>query len=244
MKRLDYEIKESPRAKHVRLKVSLYDASLVVVVPQGFDRECIPEVLQEKRSWIERARRSVVEQRRMVGTEPPVGRPESVLLRALEEEWSVEYRPSRSLRLAAAENGDHALLIRGQVDDIEACRKAVGEWVKVKARAHLVPWVLAVSRAQELPISRVAVRAQRTCWATCSTRRTISVNRKLLFLPARLVEYVFIHELCHTVHMDHSRKFWGMVAERARDYKDYEAELRTAWRYVPTWLGQNGASHR
>ncbi len=244
MKLLDYEIKESPRAKHVRLKVSLYDASLVVVVPQGFDRECIPEVLQEKRSWIERARRSVVEQRQLAGSEPPVARPERIHLRAVDEEWSVDYRSLVSPRLTAAENGNRTLLIRGNVGDTEACRKAVGEWVKAKARTHLVPWVLAVSRTQDLPISRVVVKAQRTCWATCSTRRTISVNRKLLFLPARLVEYVFIHELCHTVHMDHSRKFWGLVAERAPDYKEREAELHTAWRFVPTWLGQNGAAHR
>lgn len=242
MKLLEYEVKESPRAKHVRLKVSLYDASLVVVVPRGFDRECIPEVLREKRSWIERARRSVVEQRQMVGAEPAAARPERICLRALEEEWAVAYRPLCTPRLVAAENGDHTLLVRGDVDDVEACRKVVGEWVKGKARCHLVPWVLGVSEAQGLSVSRVMVKAQRTCWATCSTRGTISVNRKLLFLPPRLVEYVFIHELCHLVHMNHSRDFWGLVAERASDYKEREAELRTAWRYVPAWLGPNGAS--
>jgi predicted metal-dependent hydrolase len=240
MNSLDYEIKESPRAKHVRLKVSLYDASLVVVVPQGFDRECIPEVLQEKRSWIERARRSVVEQRRLVEVEPPAERPEQLHLRAVGEDWAVEYCRLMSGRLTAAENGGHIVVVRGDVGDVEACRKVVGEWVKGKARAHLVPWLHGVSRAQDLPISRAVVKAQRTCWATCSTYKTISINRKLLFLPARLVEYVFIHELCHTVHMNHSREFWRLVGERAADYKEREAELRTAWRYVPTWLGQNG----
>jgi len=240
MNLLDYEIKESPRAKHVRLKVSLYDASLVVVVPQGFDRECIPEVLQEKRSWIERARRSVVEQRQLAGAESPVERPESVHLRAVGEDWLVEYRRLVNGRLAAAENGNHTLVVRGDVGDVEACRKVVGEWVKGKARAHLVPWLHTVSRAQALPVGRAVVKAQRTCWATCSTYKTISINRKLLFLPTRLVDYVFIHELCHTVHMNHSRAFWGLVAQRASDYKEREAELRTAWRYVPTWLGQNG----
>jgi predicted metal-dependent hydrolase len=59
----DYTIRESRRAKHVRLKVSLYDASLVVTVPHGFDRREIARILNEKRQWIERMQKRVINQR-------------------------------------------------------------------------------------------------------------------------------------------------------------------------------------
>jgi hypothetical protein len=240
MNSLSYEVKESVRAKHVRLKVSLYDASLVVVVPKGFDRGCIPEVLREKRSWIERARRQVVEQRRLAESEPLERWPGRLSLRAVDEEWAIEYQRAGPLGVAVLESGAQRLQVRGDIGSAEACQAALGEWVRAKARSYLVPWLTSVSAAQELPMGRAVVRAQRTCWATCSTRRTISINRKLLFLPPALVEYVFLHELCHTVHMDHSSRFWDLVARRLPEYRACEVALRTAWRYVPTWLGANG----
>jgi len=49
------------------------------------------------------------------------------------------------------------------------------------------------------------------------------------------VRYVFIHELCHTIHMNHSPKFWALVAEKEPNYQQIDRELRKAWRYVPAW---------
>ena len=89
-------------------------------------------------------------------------------------------------------------------------------------------------------MSRVQVRGQQTRWGSCSLQKTISINRKLLFLPPPLVEQVFIHELCHTVRLDHSRRFWALVRKRAPRCQDLEEELRTAWRYLPAWMDGNG----
>ncbi len=60
---------------------------------------------------------------------------------------------------------------------------------------------------------------------------------KLLFLPPELVRYVFVHELCHTVHMNHSREFWRFLAVKEPGYMELDKQLRTAWRLVPAWLG-------
>ena len=87
---LKYSIRQSAQAKHVRLKVSLYDASLTVVIPRGFDRRRVPEVVREKQQWIERTVRRVTEHRRQM-THLQV-RPEEVHLRAVGEEWRVIYR--------------------------------------------------------------------------------------------------------------------------------------------------------
>ena len=48
-------------------------------------------------------------------------------------------------------------------------------------------------------------------WANCSRHRTISLNMKLLFLQPALVRYIFIHELVHTVYMNHFRKYWRFL---------------------------------
>ena len=77
------------------------------------------------------------------------------------------------------------------------------------------------------------MRAQRSRWGSCSRQRAISINQKLLFLPPALVRYVFIHELCHMVHFDHSPAFWRLVTQREPRGRALDEELGVAWRYVP-----------
>ncbi len=231
-----YSIKESLKAKCVRIKVSLYDARVVVVVPCGFDREQIPDIVREKQSWIERVQKQVNEQRALVGTDGEEALPEQVYFRALDEAWRLEYERAEGLGITARERPGRRLLLRGAVEDYHLCRQVLQQWVRHTARARLVPWLEAAAREQALPISRIVVRAQRSRWGSCSRQRTISINQKLLFVPPSLVRYVFLHELCHTLHFDHSRAFWEAMRRREPRCRALDQELNTAWRYVPVWM--------
>jgi hypothetical protein len=57
-----------------------------------------------------------------------------------------------------------------------------------------------------------------------------------LFLPAELVRYILIHELCHTVHLNHSREFWSLVARFEPRWKSLDAQMNGACKYVPLWV--------
>lgn len=233
-----YTVRESARAKHVRLLVSTRDGGLTVVIPRGFDRRKIAEVIEEKRRWIERAQTRIVEQRRRSGAETGDGLPALISLRAVGEEWQVEYRPEGCWREGEAPDDQRILTLFGAVEDEDGCRQALCRWVHRKARAHLVPRLLELSRKHKLPVTRVTIRSQRTRWGSCTARKSISLNGKLLFLPPPLAEQVMVHELCHTVHHNHSRDFWQLVGSLSPGCAEMEAELRTAWRYVPAWLEQ------
>ena len=242
MSRVKYAIRESDRAKHVRLRISVFDASLTVVIPKGFDRDSIPEVIEQKQSWIARTKMRIAREREQTEVDPPATLPDYVHLRALEQDWQVEYVPeARSGILLTESRGDPGLTLTGPVDDPDLCKHALRAWVGRQARAELVPWLRSVSEEHGLPVTGIQVRGQRTRWGSCSHRNTISINAKLVFLPPHLVEHVFVHELCHTIYLDHSRRYWAQVKKRVPHYQELEAELRTAWRYVPIWL--NGHSH-
>jgi predicted metal-dependent hydrolase len=186
MNPVEYIVRESQRAKHVRLKVSLYDGSLTVVVPRGFDRRTIPEILQEKEAWINRTRLRIVRQREQAGADPPGALPERVRLRAVREDWRLVYHPGHERFVSATESDDSVLVVDGRVRDTKLCEQVLRRWVAGRARKHLVPWLAALSAEHMLPVGRTAVRAQRTRWASCSRRKTISLNKKLLFLPPSL----------------------------------------------------------
>jgi predicted metal-dependent hydrolase len=128
------------------------------------------------------------------------------------------------------------LVVAGAVHDPWACRAALQRWLARRASLDLGARLEGMSATTGLFYRRVRIGNQRTRWASCSRTGTISLNQKLLLLPEHLVDYVFIHELCHTVFLDHSRRFWGLVRAWRPDFRQLERELRhDAPRYVPGW---------
>lgn len=67
----------------------------------------------------------------------------------------------------------------------------------------------------------VKIQSSRTRWGSCSTRCNINLSLYLMSLPEHLIDYVILHELCHTIHHDHSPRFWELMDKvtngRARD---------------------------
>ncbi len=230
---LHYTVLESPRAKHVRLRISMRDGSLTIVVPRRFNRREIPDVVAGKRPWIDRVRRRVAEQRRAAGADDGDGLPALIRLPAIGEEWRVDYRNGDR---STEPPPDWTLVVHGTTDDDAACKRAITNWLQRKARAALLPWLDDLASRHNLRVARVAVRSQRTRWGSCSERNGINLNQKLLFLPPPMVEQVMLHELCHTVHHNHSHDFWRLLRSLSADCDKLETQLRSAWRYVPAWI--------
>ena len=71
----------------------------------------------------------------------------------------------------------------------------------------------------------VYIRNQKTRWGSCSRKKDLSFNYRLLFLPEHLRGYVIVHELCHLREFNHSQKFWTLVGKTFPDYKKLRNEL-------------------
>ena len=77
---------------------------------------------------------------------------------------------------------------------------------------------------------KVFIRNQSTRWGSCSTRGNLSFNFRLIYLPEPLLNYLIAHEVCHLREMNHSERFWGLVAKTIPDFKKRKAALREASR--------------
>ncbi len=234
----DYTVRVSDRAKSVRLSLSV-EAGLEVVIPTNYDRHQVPELIHQKRDWIVRNQLKLDQREAFLQSQAPHQLPDRINLRSLGEDWEIEYQllPTKTRAIDIQEkNTELKLVLSGNTADIEACKFFLKEWLIKKAEKHLFSWLRKVSTRLNLPYRTTAIRSQKTLWGSCSSKRNISLNYKLLFLETKVVEYVLIHELCHTTHMNHSDQFWELVSKFEPNYKSLDKSLNQAWKLIPAWL--------
>ena len=228
---IDYTIRESARAKRLNLKLSP-QGKLEVVIPIGFDRRQIPDIIKTHEHWIERTRTKLINQ-----PQPQSGEiiPKTIQFLATTENWTIEYTPANVVSIRISELPE-TLILWGNTTNEALCRKALRSWLTTRAEIFLGPWLRSLSKDCNLPFNQISVRGQKTRWGSCSSDRNISLNYKLLFLPPQVARYVLIHELCHTVHMNHSKEFWQLVQKNDPLYKQWDHDLKNVNQYIPQWL--------
>lgn len=89
--------------------------------------------------------------------------------------------------------------------------KAEIEELRTQAKASLPQRVAYLAAKHSLRYGRVTIRATRSKWGSCTAEGNISLSLYLMTLPEHLRDYVIIHELCHTVHHNHSPRFHALV---------------------------------
>jgi len=224
----DLTIRRHPQARHVRVKV-VPPGRVEVVVPERFDVRELPAILAQHQEWIDR---TVDRMRHDYQTREAMQPPALVTLPALGEQWSLLHEPQQGSRASLRELDEASLRLR---HDGKEWRPLLKRWLLRKAEEHLVPWLEQTSRELALPISGTSIRCQKSRWGSCSSSKRINLNVNLLFVPPPLVRYLFIHELCHTKHMNHSERYWGLVEIMEPDYRRLDNELRKANHLVPVW---------
>ncbi len=205
-------------------------------MPRGFDEGKIPAILERKKDWIADALTQAQTRRRFLEPQPARHLPERLDLRAIGEAWSIVYRrdDTKSGLWLRAARGE--LTISGSRLDRSDIVAKLKEWLRRRVRDGLFPLARNLADRNRLELRGLFVKSQRTRWASCSASKNLTLNTKLLFLSPELVRYVLIHELCHTVHMNHSKEFWRLVACLEPGYRLRDEALREAWKTLPPWI--------
>jgi predicted metal-dependent hydrolase len=98
--------------------------------------------------------------------------------------------------------------------------------LRARAARELPVRLLELAGVHGLTVARISVRNQRWRWGSCSRKGHICLNWRLIQMPDSVRDYVMIHELMHLKRMDHSPKFWRLVAEARPDFQSARAWLR------------------
>jgi predicted metal-dependent hydrolase len=224
-----WRVRPSNRAR--RLAVRVMPGGIVeIVVPRGTRPRAVQHFVARHRDWIDRK----VMQYQPADPLPSEQLPECILFAANTQAFEVSYRTAPgSPRLQSA---DGRLVVSGDCCRTGLVRHVLQRFTMRMAHEILGPWLESVSSASGLPFERLQIRRQRTRWGSCSRTGTISLNACLLFQPPAVVNYLLIHELVHTRHMNHSRQFWALVEILEPRWRELDASLSQGWRSVPAWV--------
>jgi predicted metal-dependent hydrolase len=216
---------------------------LEVVAPRRYSPRTMTRILMREAAWIQSAQADAAARRQALPSAPVWHLPPEISLPAVGARWTVTVRPTAARGVRVIHPGPDILVVAGPVADPVACRRALRRWLLRQGQAHLLPRLAAVSRGCGLPYARSTVRLARSRWGSCSRVGVISLNARLLLLPLALVDYVLVHELCHTREPNHSSAFWRLVARYCPAYPDHRAALRAAGKQLPAWALDPG-EHR
>lgn len=232
----EHRIRVSARARRPRLRVSAEDG-LVVVLPPRYPSSKVPAILREHAAWIERAMAKTAERRAHLTSSDAQAVPQRVLLPGIGLDWEVALEESAAHGVRGRIAGNR-LILTGRTTDAAACIRAVRAAVGRAARERLPLMLGGVEAETGWSATKVSVRRQRTRWGSCSARGAVSLNESLAFLPPHLVQHVLVHELAHTVRLDHSPVFWSLVERHDASWREHRRELKDGWRHVPAWFPQ------
>jgi predicted metal-dependent hydrolase len=210
MEGIPYNIRRSDRARRIRVNVDVVRGVELVLPRRATEREA-QAAIRELSPWIERRWQEVARARAALAvrgdTLPYLGQ---VLGLVAEPERSRVHR-----------RGDTLLVPEG----VQA-RPAIERWYRRRAHDEVSERLERACATAGVRYTRLTIRGQHTRWASCSRSGAMSFNWRLLLAPEPVLDYVVWHEVCHLTVMDHSPRFWRLVARHCPDHREQSAWLR------------------
>ncbi len=224
----EYRLRKSRRAKHLQLKICPQEG-LEIVIPYRYGYYNLDNLLLTHRPWIEKKLKIYHNKVQL-----SAGIPTQIQLLMSDEIWRVELVPAMG-RTKIITRPDSTIILMGNIENTLECQTILKKWLRKKAQTLLIPMLETVAREIDLSFQKISIREQKTRWGSCDSNGNISLNSKLIFLPRPLVRYIMIHELCHTRHLNHSKRFWALVAKFDPNYAQHRREINRYNKEMGCW---------
>ena len=124
----------------------------------------------------------------------------------------------------------------GRILTAEKVVTNIKQWLKDYTTNYFQPLLEQTAANMGCNFTKFNVNFAKSCWGSCHSNKTITLNALLLFFEPKYLDYVIVHECAHLTYMNHSRRFWQLVAEYCPNYAMIKKELAVKSADIPPWL--------
>ena len=215
---------ERKRVKNLNLRV-YRDGRVYVSASPAVPVRSVDEFVRSREKFIRSAQQRFFERAACAPKLEKYENGESFRLLGREVRLKVE----RGEKDAVSFDGAYLRLSVRNPEDPEKRKKLAEGYLKRKCRVvfgEIMAEILPGFREYGISMPALRVRSMRTRWGSCSPAKgAITLNRRLLEAPRSCIEYVVMHEFCHFIHPDHSKRFYAQLTARMPDWKERKALL-------------------
>jgi len=214
-KKIKYNVRRSKRASRSRIDVDL--RGITVVIPE--DKDLDPEeFLREKKNWVLEKYWKIDDYLSRI---PEWNFEEGEKFPYLGNELSIRYSDNKKPKIT-----DKEIIIPEKNNGVSSSKETIESLYREKAREIISKKISKYEDHFSESFNKLYIRDQKTKWASCSAKKNISFNWRLLLGPEDVLEYVVVHELIHLEEPNHSRKFWKRMEEILPDYRERRGWLK------------------
>lgn len=219
----EIKVRRSANIKYLRIRMAP-GRGIWVSVPFGVSRKQTEKFLEENRDWIVQNRKNMEVYEQDTGVGLKIGAEIQTKMHTLKIVETKQLKPSYKI--------EQNIITLGIPEKVEFNRieKIVGQFLldiyAMESRQYLPQRVKMYADRFGFKYGRLSFRDNVSNWGSCSFENNISLNIKLMKLPDEIIDYVILHELCHTIEKNHSVDFWKLVGKVCPDYAVLRSRLR------------------
>ena len=193
-----------------------YDGSVTVRAPMRLPESAIREFAEKHIDWVVKKK---AEMRAVIPPPQKQYQPGETFL-YLGKEYPLEVVPGQHTKLILDDRFKIAESASGNAEPV------FQKWYRQQASHLILERVKFFAELHQLQYEKIKITSARTRWGSCSPKSTLSFSWRLMLTPPEVIDYVIIHELAHTVHHNHSKRFWTLVEKFLPDYRARRKQLR------------------
>ncbi len=204
----DFSIRKSQRAKRINLQVK-HPKTVIVTVPQGVDEKEALHFAKAHEAWVAEH----LQKEKAKKETPPITSASGFKTKFHAFKFVPHERSKRFVRILETET--HLYFPRQlketsrEVQDLVYF--ALRETLRNEAQEYLPQRLDKLSRKHNFTYNKVTIRNTKGRWGSCTNKKNISLSLSLMQLPFHLIDYILLHELCHTVELNHSKRFHALL---------------------------------
>ena len=214
----DIKIKINRTRRTKTLSIKVLHKNVILNVPLFLSKKEVEDIIKKKEKWIKKKLLYLNSKPKYIKKKFTTG--ENLMV--LGKYYELTIKPSKKTSVVLLEN--NLLLLKG--DKGESSKLILENWFKKESIKIFKDTVNTYKEIIGVSPNSIDARKFVNMWGSCSTKGDIVFNWLLYMAPKPVIEYVVVHELCHLIYNNHSKKYWALVKKIFPEYKKMSEWLK------------------